>query len=461
MTSYDYLIIGSGPGGTTAAKIISEYTNSTIAVVEEGSRNSSKINMGSFEDLSKRYRYGGAEIVFGSPSTSIAEGRGLGGGSEVNSGIYHRIPNQKVENWSKNFNIENLSTESLQDDYSYIENWLKIDNSNQNSKGLSKVIKNCAIKKNLEFEECKTWNKNKSSNVKNSMSVAFYDTEPKNINLYLNTKVNKIFFNSKRLATEVECFDGKSKFNIKFKFLIIACGTFQTPLLLHRSGYKFSNNLSFGIHPHLKIGAYFKEKILGEEIVSSCQIKLPNFNASLGSSINTNSWKALFLLDSWNNYNAEFNFEKLGIFYSMIIPSGTGKLRFSKILNNYFLSFKYSEKDKKNLYDSSKLLVEMLLETEAEKIIFPNKNISTLFKSSNFQYQDFRKNFKHFSLHSVHTFSSMRIGNRNSECDSFGILNNSKNVLISDASIVPGPPGVNPQGAIMALTSRNIRKILN
>mgnify|MGYP001437683510 CR=1 FL=1 len=65
---FDILIVGSGPGGTTAAKIISENTENSVGILEEGSHNNNTIQMGSYEDLTKRYRYGGAEIIFGKPN---------------------------------------------------------------------------------------------------------------------------------------------------------------------------------------------------------------------------------------------------------------------------------------------------------------------------------------------------------------------------------------------------------
>ena len=91
-------------------------------------------------------------------------------------------------------------------------------------------------------------------------------------------------------------------FKIKFRHLIIACGTFQTPLLLNKSGYKFSNKITFNIHPHLKIASQFKNPVVDNEKVSNYQIKIPEFDSSIGASINTDQWKALMLLENWKSY---------------------------------------------------------------------------------------------------------------------------------------------------------------
>jgi choline dehydrogenase-like flavoprotein len=50
---------------------------------------------------------------------------------------------------------------------------------------------------------------------------------------------------------------------------------------------------------------------------------------------------------------------------------------------------------------------------------------------------------------------------RSSALDEFGRLHGTDNVFVSDASILPGATGVNPQVSIMAMVHRNILAILN
>ena len=49
------------------------------------------------------------------------------------------------------------------------------------------------------------------------------------------------------------------------------------------------------------------------------------------------------------------------------------------------------------------------------------------------------------------------MGEDKSRCatDSYGKIHGYENVYISDASLIPEAPGVNPQGSIMALAYRN------
>jgi choline dehydrogenase-like flavoprotein len=60
-------------------------------------------------------------------------------------------------------------------------------------------------------------------------------------------------------------------------------------------------------------------------------------------------------------------------------------------------------------------------------------------------------------LTTVHAFSSCPAGQRQDRCaaDSWGRVFGFMNLFINDASMLPDSPGVNPQGAVMALARRN------
>jgi choline dehydrogenase-like flavoprotein len=58
---------------------------------------------------------------------------------------------------------------------------------------------------------------------------------------------------------------------------------------------------------------------------------------------------------------------------------------------------------------------------------------------------------------SVHLTSTVRIGEdrERAGADSFGRVPGVRNLRVNDASLLPDAPGVNPQGAIMAIAARN------
>ena len=62
----------------------------------------------------------------------------------------------------------------------------------------------------------------------------------------------------------------------------------------------------------------------------------------------------------------------------------------------------------------------------------------------------------------IHLFSSCPMGEDVKHCavNSYGKLHYYLNIYLSDASILPGPPGINPQFLIMEIACRNALRFL-
>ena len=61
-------------------------------------------------------------------------------------------------------------------------------------------------------------------------------------------------------------------------------------------------------------------------------------------------------------------------------------------------------------------------------------------------------------LMTVHLFSSVPLGG--DAVDPLGNVRGVDNLHVNDASLLPGAPGVNPQGIVMAIASRNVTAFL-
>ena len=55
----------------------------------------------SAEEMTRKYRNGGPLIALGRPPVAYAEGRCVGGTSEINSGLYHRPPPEVLAEWRR------------------------------------------------------------------------------------------------------------------------------------------------------------------------------------------------------------------------------------------------------------------------------------------------------------------------------------------------------------------------
>ena len=109
----DVLIIGSGAGGAVTAATLAR-AGRTVTVLEEGPWvDPDALEPFSLEEMVAKYRHGGSCAALGRPAIAYAEGRCVGGSTEINSGLYHRLPPELAEEWQRDYRIEEFGTDAL------------------------------------------------------------------------------------------------------------------------------------------------------------------------------------------------------------------------------------------------------------------------------------------------------------------------------------------------------------
>jgi choline dehydrogenase-like flavoprotein len=98
--SFDYLIVGSGAAGASAARVLAD-TGSSIAVLEEGPAVTTEQfvdrALPTFRNL---YRARGAQLTGGRAPMLVIQGRCLGGSTVINSAIMRRLPEEVWREWA-------------------------------------------------------------------------------------------------------------------------------------------------------------------------------------------------------------------------------------------------------------------------------------------------------------------------------------------------------------------------
>ncbi|HEX8296467.1 MAG TPA: GMC family oxidoreductase N-terminal domain-containing protein, partial [Chthoniobacteraceae bacterium] len=119
-------IVGSGPGGASAAAIWAE-AGADVSLFEAGP-NSALNSCPPFSsaEMVQKYRHGGLTPAFGNPKIAYVEGRCVGGGSEINSGLYHRTPAEVLERWAAEFALEQSSVAEMQPHFEACERDLSV-----------------------------------------------------------------------------------------------------------------------------------------------------------------------------------------------------------------------------------------------------------------------------------------------------------------------------------------------
>ena len=233
---------------------------------------------------------------------------------------------------------------------------------------------------------------------------------------------------------------------------------------MKRSGISPLAGKSFQMHPTIKVVALFDEQVNYEGMgVPVHQVKEFSPDMSFGCSISSKPYLRIAMLDHYSNLSlVEKKWKNMAIYYVMIKPDGIGSIKNIPFFKNPLITYQLRKRDKTNLAIGLKKLCELLLQAGATKL-FPAINQSKIItKSDEIEYLPNIINPNQSSLMTVHLFSSCPIGEERDLCvaNSFGKIFNYKGLYISDGSMLPTAPGVNPQGTIMALAYRNIEKII-
>jgi choline dehydrogenase-like flavoprotein len=105
------IVVGSGPGGCITAYNLAKAGRS-VTVLEDGAHLAlDSAPAFSRAEMEQKYRNGGLTLALGPARVQYVEGCVVGGGSEINSGLYHRTPAQVLARWRDEFAVERLDEE--------------------------------------------------------------------------------------------------------------------------------------------------------------------------------------------------------------------------------------------------------------------------------------------------------------------------------------------------------------
>src|SRR6266478_2192060 len=110
----EILILGSGAGGAVTATALAEAGHEVLILEEGPNADTARIASNSTDAISLLYRNGGMTPMLGRQSIAFVEGRCVGGSTEINSGFWHRLPEDSYYRWKADELLADFTPEMME-----------------------------------------------------------------------------------------------------------------------------------------------------------------------------------------------------------------------------------------------------------------------------------------------------------------------------------------------------------
>lgn len=458
---YRFIVIGSGPGGSVTANEIAKKYNGEVLIIEKGhSYGLPKIKHPG-DEFSKKWYRGGINSTYFPEMIAYSSATCLGGGSEINSGLFHEPDEEFLSIWSEDFDTKDLTYDSLKP-FSNI-----VKNLTSDTKGEVKFsdIFHAGEKDNPSNISDLRKFYNSETGLKNSMTQTILkEFEENKGEIESGTEVRKILKEHDRW--KIKCHkDGMEK-EFETDNLFICCGSIFTNNLLLKSG--IANNKrkilrTFKFHPMVKVIGCYDEEIqeLNEDVICSQNIK--NYPENIIGNA-TSSFQ--FLISSFQKKIEiqrfiKDNWKRMKVFH-VTFSLGKGHILSIPFFSEPFLLYFLSRKDKKIVVKGIKDLIKFIHRTNAKCAIpIDEKNPVKIHKNNLSKEISNIKNIKGYQISSVHILGGVTMG-ENKKCvvDSYGKVHELEGVYVNDSSLINTDLLKNPQGTVMTIALRNVTHFL-
>jgi choline dehydrogenase-like flavoprotein len=138
--SADVVVVGSGAGGATVAKELSQAGRSVV-VLEAGSHfTRDDFNLRMDQAFMNMYWDGGQVMTMGRPMFLLPQGKTVGGTTTVNSGTCLRMPHRVLSRWQLDFGLWDITAEEMDLYYCVVEEYLFVQKGDREVMGKNALM---------------------------------------------------------------------------------------------------------------------------------------------------------------------------------------------------------------------------------------------------------------------------------------------------------------------------------
>jgi choline dehydrogenase-like flavoprotein len=481
----DVVVVGSGAGGSVIAKELAEVGLSVVVLEEGGYFTRADFAGPPWERFQRFYRSNGTTVALGIPTIPMPLGKAIGGSTLVNSGTCFRTPDRVLERWGSEWGIEGIDPGSMRPYFDRVERILHVkpvpeellgQNARVFRRGVEALgLHGAPILRNIEgCRGCGVCAFGCPSDAKQSTHISYLPRAQRHgATIFGRCRAERILVEGGRaVGVEASLTDEKGEpkatLRIRSKIVVLAAGTVHTPALLlanalaNRSG-QVGRNLR--IHPAAGIGAWLEEEVAGwrgtlqpyfvddwhasHDIMIEVTSSIPSIGA--GSFPGT----GLFTKDLLGRYK---NLASAGLFVS---DTSSGRVR-RLGRGDPLVTYRLNKTDTRKLVRGIVHVAEIFFAAGARAVFagLPGTGMITN-PSALEQVKEEAVRPGALKLTAFHPVGTARMGAdvARTVVDPWGECHEVPGLFISDGSVLPGCPTVNPQITIMAFATRTADRI--
>ncbi len=274
--SADFVIVGTGAGGATAARVLAGAGHEVVMVEEGDFLKTSQRPRDAAGAMMTSLRDGGFQATVGHAPMPLLQGKCVGGSTAVNSGIVWRMPDSVRREWIARFGLEELVGEAqLESAYEMIERELEVAETQETIRGGNSDLMEAGARA-LGLESKPTVRNARRcagrgecmqgcpGEARQSMDVSYVPMAlAHGARLHTGVRVQRVEVRRGSASTVVgQHRKGGGRVRIHARGGVIICaGALHTPLILRRTGLKRLVGDRFQAHPGAAVVGRFPHPV--------------------------------------------------------------------------------------------------------------------------------------------------------------------------------------------------------
>ena len=480
----DVVVIGTGAGGAAAAYTLASK-GLAVLIIEEGHYHDRRDFSGRLTDvIPKLYRASGATVALGNAVIPVPVGKSVGGTTTINSGTCLRTPDAVLQEWVE-AGLTELTPAAMRPYFERVESILQVQRADPRYVGeIGNVIGQGA--RALGFTQAHPLTRNAvgcdgqglcqfgcPTDAKQSTNVSYI---PRALEagafLLTGIKAEQLEWDSRQItgvrASGVDGNGIRKTVQVKAKHVVVAMGTFFTPLFLQRNGIQnhwLGRNLS--LHPCGVVSGFYPDRSFDHARRIPQGFGVADLAAEgILFEGGTPPFAAHGLLSPF--VGAEFvdfleQWQHTGYFGFMIRDTSRGSVRRGPHPDVPLIRYDMNGVDFARFRKGLKLLAQMQLRAGAQYVHFPGHTATPRIHNEKELDALFAQRLKptQFGITAYHPLGTARMAAdpRDGVIDGKQRVFGTSGLYVIDGSAVPSSLGANPQVTIMALATRAAERL--